>query len=743
MQSATRSETSLGIQRGFFGSIKGQIILWTLILGLLPLITVSIVTFIASRDALYTAAISNVDSTVQLQSIRINDRANRWTELIEGLAALPALVRLETAQDTNAFTQPDSALSGSTAAAIYADAAQTLTGSIKGFSESVDAAYIVSAKGKVLFSTNPELMAEQTDVSSEPSFINGMKTITISPVFPDVVNNTVDYLVSSPIKNEKGVISGVLVFRLNLLNLEAAIADRTGLGETGETIVIEAANRTFVTPPRFSFGTENVVLNPKYPNNAMSVRQALDNGITSGFATYEDYRGISVIGAWRYVPEFNWVVVTKQDTVEAYAAVTNLSYILVVSVIVAGTLICIVAYVVAQSISRPILTVTNAAIRISQGQLDERVQIKSRNEVGTLADSFNIMTGNLQHMVEAERESKAHLERTVSEYMAFVESVSHGDLRTRIQLDGQRHDKGVDDDLIQLGSNLNMMVSSLRDMSQQVRESSLAISAAAAEIQAASTQQSATAAEQDAAVTQTVATVEEVRATVKQTAERAQAVAAASQRSVEVSRAGQRAVADTVEGMRLIQQRVSSIAENILMLSERTQQIGEIIETVNALADQSKLLALNASIEAARAGEEGKGFAVVAMEVRQLAEQSREATARVRIILNEIQQATNTAVMVTEEGSKGAESGMGLVERAGDAIRELSSTVDDAVQAAMQIAASTHQQTNGMDQLASAMVQIKQAATQTAASTKQTEQSIHDLTSMAGRLEQAAARYNL
>jgi methyl-accepting chemotaxis protein len=195
--------------------------------------------------------------------------------------------------------------------------------------------------------------------------------------------------------------------------------------------------------------------------------------------------------------------------------------------------------------------------------------------------------------------------------------------------------------------------------------------------------------------------------------------------------------------MKLIRQRVENIAETILMLSGRTQQIGEIIDTVNALADQSKLLALNASIEAARAGEEGKGFAVVAMEVRQLAEQSRGATARVRDILNEIQQATNTAVMVTEEGSKGAEAGMGLVERAGESIRELSATLEEATQAAVQIAASTHQQTNGMDQLSGAMVQIRQASTQTAAGTQQTERSAQDLMDMAHQLEQTASRYKL
>jgi methyl-accepting chemotaxis protein len=195
--------------------------------------------------------------------------------------------------------------------------------------------------------------------------------------------------------------------------------------------------------------------------------------------------------------------------------------------------------------------------------------------------------------------------------------------------------------------------------------------------------------------------------------------------------------------MQLIRQRVENIAETILMLSERTQQIGEIIETVNAIADQSKLLALNASIEAARAGDEGRGFAVVAMEVRQLAEQSREATERVGDILSEIQQATNTAVMVTEEGSKGAAAGIELVDRAGDAIRELARTIESAAEAAIQIAASTHQQTNGMDQLGTAMTQIKQATVQTAASTQQTEQSIRDLMTMARQMESAIARYNL
>ena len=106
-------------------------------------------------------------------------------------------------------------------------------------------------------------------------------------------------------------------------------------------------------------------------------------------------------------------------------------------------------------------------------------------------------------------------------------------------------------------------------------------------------------------------------------------------------------------------------------------------------------------------------------------------------------QATNTAVMVTEEGSKGAEAGMALVEEAGASIRELSATLEEAAQSAAQIAASVHQQTNGMEQLTTAMHHIKQAATQTAASSLQTEQSVNDLLEMAKRLNDAAARYAL
>lgn len=338
------------------------------------------------------------------------------------------------------------------------------------------------------------------------------------------------------------------------------------------------------------------------------------------------------------------------------------------------------------------------------------------------------------------RDSQARLQAAFAPYLEFMEQVANGDLKVRLD---PNVIEAQDPALRQLGRNLNAMIEGLHAVAQQLKNEADAVSAAASEILNATNEQIVAATEQDSSVTQTSATVNEVRATVTETAERAQAVAETAQKSVDVSRAGEQSVTDTINGMHMIRQRVEGIADTILILSEHTQQIGEIIATVNAIADQSKLLALNASVEAARAGEEGKGFAVVAMEVRNLAEQSREAVSQVRDILNEIQQTTNTAVMVTEQGTKGVDNGMTLVERAGEAIRELTATIGEASNAAIQIAASTRQQTVGVDQLSEAMQNIRDMTATNLSSTMRVERAARELNQVSRRMEVAVSQFRL
>ena len=355
-----------------------------------------------------------------------------------------------------------------------------------------------------------------------------------------------------------------------------------------------------------------------------------------------------------------------------------------------------------------------------------------------LANQVAIAVHNTRLFAQMQ-ETRQYLEQTVAEYLSFVEQVAEGNLTARLAING----RDADDALATLGHNLNNMVARLGEMTGQIREATIHIAAAATEIMGATSKQASGASEQSAAISQTSTTIDEVKTIVEQSYAKAQAVAQQAQRTRDVSETGHQAVTNTVESMTQIKEKVEGIAENILALSEQTQQIGEITATVNEIASQSNLLALNASVEAARAGEHGKGFAVVAVEVRNLAEQSKQATAQVKAILNEIQRATNAAVMATEEGTKGVEGGMHLTKQAGDTIQRLADSITESANAAQQIVASAQQQTTGMEQIALAMQNINQATVQNITSTRQAEKAAQDLSGVARQLESLIARYKL
>ena len=138
--------------------------------------------------------------------------------------------------------------------------------------------------------------------------------------------------------------------------------------------------------------------------------------------------------------------------------------------------------------------------------------------------------------------------------------------------------------------------------------------------------------------------------------------------------------------MESIREQAEAVAENVISLSEKTQAVGEIIASVNEIAEQSHLLALNASIQAAVAGEHGRSFSVVANEMKNLAAQSKQATVQVRSILGEIQKGITNSVMLTEEAVKRAESGRQQAGVADGAIRRLTESVEESVRAFQQIA---------------------------------------------------------
>lgn len=276
-------------------------------------------------------------------------------------------------------------------------------------------------------------------------------------------------------------------------------------------------------------------------------------------------------------------------------------------------------------------------------------------------------------------------------------------------------------------------VTERRRMEEKIKEQNV-LATSAAEIFTATKQLASVAEETAAAVGETTTTVEEVKQTAQAASQTAKAVSESAQRSTAVARQGRAAVAETAEGIGRIKRQTELVAESILRLNEQTRAIGEITTTVNDLAAQSNLLAVNAAIEAAKAGESGKGFAVVAQEVKSLAEQSRQATAQVRSILGDVQNATNAAVLATEQVGKAVDAGARQATEADAAIRQLADTIAEAEQAAVQIAASSQQQSVGMNQVASAMESIKLASQQSVAGARQVEKAAQNLSELGQQL---------
>lgn len=369
-------------------------------------------------------------------------------------------------------------------------------------------------------------------------------------------------------------------------------------------------------------------------------------------------------------------------------------------------------------IATPLREVTGLANKIASGDLNvDLTSVNGRkDEVGQLTAEFSRMV------------------RSLNKTAQVAERISQGDLTAKITPQSERD---------VLGNAFATMIVSLQRLTADITQGVNVLGSSATEILASTSQVVSSATETATAVTETTATVEEVKQTAQVASQKARYVAESAQKSAQVSQAGQQAVEDTIEGTHRIRQQMESIAESIIKLSEQSHAIGELIASVNDLAEQSNLLAVNASIEAAKAGDHGKGFAVVAQEVKSLAEQSKGATAQVRSILSDIQKATSAAVMATEQGSKAVEAALRLSAEAGESISVMAASIGDSAQAAAQIAASGQEQLVGMDQVALAMQSINDASTQNVSAMEQLKSAAQNLSDLGHDLKTVVDQYRI
>jgi methyl-accepting chemotaxis protein len=454
----------------------------------------------------------------------------------------------------------------------------------------------------------------------------------------------------------------------------------------------------------------------------------------------------------------------KADQTASQAATEQVAQTVILAVIGVSLSAVVVGLLVALFLSRGIANSVNvvarAAAEIAKGNVQQRVAIKSRDELGDMAAAFQLMIAYLQEIASA------------------ANSLAHGDLTVEVT---PKSDFDV------LGNAFAQMIRHLRNLIRQMAENAGHVGVASGQLASAANQagqatgQISTTiqqvargtAQQTEGVTRTAASVEQMKraiegvakgaqeqataigeasrvtsqiaSAIQQVQALAQADAQGSAQAAEEARSGTQTVAETIRSMKSIKTKVGASAAKVKEMGQRSDQIGAIVETIDDIASQTNLLALNAAIEAARAGEHGKGFAVVADEVRKLAEKSAGATKEIADLIRGIQATIAEAVSAMNESAAEVETGVSKANESGQALDSILKAVEAVQQGASEAAATVQKMSLSANELVgvmdsvSAVVEENTAATEEmAAGSTEVTQAIENIASISEENSAAA-----
>ncbi|MFC3228120.1 methyl-accepting chemotaxis protein [Marinibaculum pumilum] len=529
---------------------------------------------------------------------------------------------------------------------------------------------------------------------------------------------------AAPILSPAGLIRGVVSAGITLTALRR-FAGQVTLEETGNIQAATATGQALVYP-------DEQLVADQYNFSSSEIWKAMQGRMTGAIDAYISITGEERLAGFATVDLTGWKIWVGlsrsqlDDAIDKPFTIVGLWGALGA---IGGLVLAVIATLM---LARPIQKLREVALAVASGDLKRKADPEGPREIADLAGAVNRMSESLQERLDSEFAQRQRLSDTVAEFAQLARRVAGGDLHVRVNAAGVA-------ELDTLGEALNEMTEALGRMVAEIGEAASNLSSATAEILAATSQQVAAASEEATAVRQTVTTVAEVKQTGSLAMEKARAVAEAAKRATEVARSGRQAVEASMKGTQESKDRMEALAQKILGFIEQAEAIAEINATVNDLAEQSNLLAVNASIEAAKAGEAGRGFTVVANEIKTLADQSKDATAQVRRILSEIQRASQTAMLAAEQGVRAADEGVDVTHRSGEAIAQLAGSVDEAALAAQQILATSQEQQAGMDQISQAMHNIEESSSQTVSGTRQVEASAQDLDTLSRRMTDLVA----
>ncbi|WP_299026620.1 methyl-accepting chemotaxis protein [uncultured Thermanaerothrix sp.] len=706
------------------GSIRTQVLFYSLALALVPLLVLFALSYLQAEATLRQSATETLSDLADITSAQVRQWLEARQAEVEVMANAAEVVSMEPTRVMRVLT-------------FYREK----------WGDYFETLLVIQPDGYALVSTD----GQRNNMSDREYFKQAMsgQTVISEPLVSKGSQHVV-IVFAAPIRS-MGQVVGVMAAVVPTGAIEE-IFDKARLGQTGDAYLIDRRG-VLITPSRFEEQLK--------AENRIKERSALELRIDTvasravlsgqeGNGEYQGYRFRPVVGAYRYVPGVNWGLIVEQDVDEALAAANGLARILIFGAIVMAGLAGLAAFAFANQIARPIKVVSEALSSLSQGELAEHIDVNQRQLVLKRRDEIGQMGHRLNDLVDY-----------FTTMSATAEAIAAGDLTVGIT---PRSEKDL------LGNAFMRMLSSLRQIVQGVAHNAQALEAAATELAEAANQagqvtgQIATtiqqvakgASQQSEAASRTAASVEQMTRAIQGVAKGAQEQAVAVNKmsalisqlsaaiqqvqmgaqnaaevahsAVETAGQGSLTVESTLRGMAAIREKVTLSAEKVQAMGQRSTQIGAIVETIQDIAAQTNLLALNAAIEAARAGEHGKGFAVVADEVRKLAERAAAATREIGGLIREIRQSVEEAVLAMQESANEVEKDVQQAGLAGAALSDILDGIKAMQEKAEQSVAAARHMAGLAESLVAAADEVSAIAEENTAATEEMSAGSQEIT---------------
>jgi twitching motility protein PilJ len=337
--------------------------------------------------------------------------------------------------------------------------------------------------------------------------------------------------------------------------------------------------------------------------------------------------------------------------------------------------------------------------------------------------------------VETQRKETDRNQQAILRLLDELSSLADGDLTVQATV--------TEDITGAIADSINYAVDALRGLVTTINQSAIQLDSATRQTQALSQHLAKASGAQSKQIASATESAGSMAASVEEVSGNAERAADVARHSVEVAHKGGDAVRRTIDGMNAIRETIQDTSKRIKRLGESSQEIGNIVELINDIAEQTNILALNASIQASMAGDAGRGFAVVADEVQRLAERAANATKQIEVLVRTIQTDTNEAVVSMERSTTDVVGGALLAENAGAALEEIEQVSNQIASLVQNISGSARQQTSGAQNIARNMQVLKEISVQTAESTNATSAAIAKLAELSAGLRKAAAGFRL